>query len=136
MHRRRKVLNIGGAKVQNIGPGGGGAVGKRFAGCKLIGEPPPPISATSNSDSIAKLRIVLKSILLEIPSNKIKGTYIKLVHLCSSFYCFTWALKESVGELLGGRRVCCLPPPKLLGGGGGGGLAPGPPAPSSYAYVV
>ena len=32
------------------------------------------------TDSTAKLRIELKSILLEIPSNKIKGTYIKLVH--------------------------------------------------------
>ena len=32
------------------------------------------------TDNTAKLRIELKSILLEIPSNKIKGTYIKLVH--------------------------------------------------------
>ena len=36
---------------------------------------------TLKTDYIAKLRIELKSILLEIPSNKIKGTYIKLVHL-------------------------------------------------------
>ena len=35
------------------------------------------------TDNIAKLRIELKSILLEIPSNKIKDTYtyIKLTHL-------------------------------------------------------
>ena len=33
------------------------------------------------TDNIAKLRTELKSILLELPSNKIKGTYIKLVIL-------------------------------------------------------
>ena len=36
VHRRRKVLNIGGVRVQNIGGGD-----KRFAGCKLIGAPAP-----------------------------------------------------------------------------------------------
>ena len=36
---------------------------------------------TLKTDIIAKFRIELKSILLEIPLNKIKGTYIKLVHL-------------------------------------------------------
>ena len=72
------------------GPRGGR--GKFFASCKLI-EAPDPQSMPNNyishikNDSIAKLGIDLKSILLEIPSNKIKGTmsYIKLVHLCSSF---------------------------------------------------
>ena len=59
---------------------------KLFAGCKLIGAPAPNqcqiITFLSlNSDHIAKLRIELKSILLEVPSNKIKGTYIKLVLL-------------------------------------------------------
>ena len=43
MYRRRKVLNIGGAKVQNIGGGGGAQL---FAGCKLIGAP-PPVSANN-----------------------------------------------------------------------------------------
>ena len=63
IHKYRKVLNIGrgrGAKVQNIGG---------LRGAKL------------KTDNIAKLRIELKCILLEILSNKIKGTYIKLVHL-------------------------------------------------------
>ena len=70
---RRKVLNIGG--------GGGGGRGVLFAGCKLIGGGPASNQCqivtclTMKTDRIAKLRIKLKSILLEIPSNK-KGTYI------------------------------------------------------------
>ena len=87
---------------------GGG--GKFFAGCKLIGAPNHcQIIAflTLKTDNIAKLRIELKSILLEITI--IKGVYIKLVHF----------------------------PPKLLCVGGGGLLPPLPPphALSSYAYI-
>ena len=82
-HRRRKVLNIGEAMIQNTGMGEGG---KHFAGCKLIGAPAPNqckiiTFLILKTDNIAKLRIELKTILLEIPSNRIKGTYIKLVHL-------------------------------------------------------
>ena len=71
-----------GGKVQNTG----GGRGKLFAGCKLIGAPAHNQCQivtffTLKTDNIAKLRIELKSILLEIPSNKIKGTYIKLVYL-------------------------------------------------------
>ena len=101
-HRRRKVLNIwggggGGGKVQNIGGGVGGARGgKLFIGCKLSGAPAPNqcqiiTFLTLKTDNIAKLRIELKSIcvLSEIPSNEIKGTCIKLVHLWSTFYCLT-----------------------------------------------
>ena len=60
--------------------------GKFYAGCKLIGAPAPNqcqmiTFLTLKTDNIAKLRIELKSILLEIPYNKIKGTKIKLVHL-------------------------------------------------------
>ena len=77
-HRRRKALNIGWGGVQ------GGA--KLFAGCKLIGAPAPNqcqiiTFLTLKTDNIAKLRIELKSICSEISSNKIKGTYIKLVLL-------------------------------------------------------
>ena len=69
--------------VQNIFGGMlGGA--KLFAGCKLIGAIAPNqfqiiIFLTLKTDTIAKLRIEIKSILLEIPLNEIKGTYIKLV---------------------------------------------------------
>ena len=67
--------------------------GKLFAG-KLVGAPAQNqcqiiTFLTLKTDNRAKFRIELKSILLEIPSNKIKGTFIKLVLLCSSFYCFT-----------------------------------------------
>ena len=85
-------MNIGGPRLRILGGGGGagGARGARgaklFAGCKLIGAPAPNqcqivTFLTLKTDDIAKLRIELKSILLEIPSNKIKGTYIKLVHV-------------------------------------------------------
>ena len=73
----------GGGQGSAYWEGKGGA--KLFAGCKLIGAP-----ALNQYQlitfliikivNIAKLRIELKSILLEKPSNKIKGTYIKLVH--------------------------------------------------------
>ena len=84
----------GGGKGQNIWEGGwrevrifGGARGgKLFAGCALIGAPAPIQCQmikflTLKTDNIANLRTELKSILLEIPSNKIKGPYIKLVHM-------------------------------------------------------
>ena len=74
----------GGGNVQNIGGGGGG--GEARGPYLLIGAPAPnqcqiTTFLTLKTDNIAKLRIELKSILLEIPSNKIKGTYNKLVHL-------------------------------------------------------
>ena len=79
----------------NIGGGGEGqgseywgawGGGKLFAGCILIGAPAPNqcqlmTFLTLKTDNIAKLRIELKNIILEIPSSKIKGLYIKLVHL-------------------------------------------------------
>ena len=89
MHWGRKVLKIGGggggggARFRILGGQGGGGL---FAGCKLIGTPAPnqcQIIAflTLKTDNIARLRKELKRTLLEIPSNKIKGTYIKMVHL-------------------------------------------------------
>ena len=59
--------------VKNIWEGGrGGARGaKLLAGCKLIGAPDPSqcqiiTFLTLKTDNIAKLRIIFKSILLEI----------------------------------------------------------------------
>ena len=73
-------------KVRNIWGGGGGKGGKVSASCILIGTLDPNQSQivtflTLKSGNVANLRIELKSILLEIPPNKRKGTYIKLVHL-------------------------------------------------------
>ena len=69
----------------------GGQRGGDFSlvtGCKLIGVPTPSqcqmiTFLTLKTDNKAKLRLELKLILLEIPLNKIKGTYryIKVVHL-------------------------------------------------------
>ena len=83
-HGCRKVLNIGGQGSEYWGPSGGG--GELFAGCKLIGAPTCNqcqiiTFLTLETDNIEKLRIELKSLLLEIPSNKIKGTFIKLINL-------------------------------------------------------
>ena len=55
-------------------------VGKLFAGYKLIGALAPNqcqiiTFLTLKTDNITKSRIKLKSILLEILLNKIKGTY-------------------------------------------------------------
>ena len=71
----------GGGKVQNSGGRGGGKGAKLFAGCKLIGASIPNqcqiiTFLTLKTDNIAKLGRELKTILLEIPLNKIKGTYI------------------------------------------------------------
>ena len=65
------------------GGGGGGKGAKLFADCKVIVAPAPNqcqiiTFLTLKIDNIARFRIELKSILLEIPSNKIKGTYIKI----------------------------------------------------------
>ena len=78
---------MGGEGSECWGCGGGGqGGGQLFAGCKLIGTPAPNQCQIITffilkTDNIAKLRLELKSILLEIPSNKIKGTYMKLVYL-------------------------------------------------------
>ena len=64
--------------------GGGGEL---FAGCKLI-RAPAPIHCQIITFlilkivNIAKLRIELKSILLKIPSNKIKSVYILNWYIC------------------------------------------------------
>ena len=57
-----KVLNIGDQGSEYWGGGGGGGGNQ----CQII------TFLTLKTDNIAKLRIELKSILLEIPSNKNK----------------------------------------------------------------
>ena len=74
-----------GARFRILGGGGGG--GELFAGCKLI-RAPAPIHCQIITFlilkivNIAKLRIELKSILLKIPSNKIKSVYILNWYIC------------------------------------------------------
>ena len=87
------------------GGGGGRGGGQLFAGCKLIGAPAPnqcQIIAffTLKTNYITTLRIELKSIILEIPSTKIKGILLSPLPLSL----FSAILTVCVG-----------------GGGGGGG---------------
>ena len=70
----------GGGKVQNKW-----GWGQLFAGCKLIGSPAPNqcqiiTFLILKTDDIAKLRIEVKSILLEISSKKKR--YIYLIGTC------------------------------------------------------
>ena len=95
----------GGGKVQNIGGGGGRGGGQLFADCKLIGAPAPNQCQiitffTLKTNYITTLRIELKSILLEIPSNKIKGILLSPLAL----------------SLFSAILTVCV-----CGGGGGGG---------------
>ena len=67
------------------------------------------------SDNIENSRIELKGIVLQVPSNQIKVTFIiilpfNLVHLC--FFLFHIEIEEKCGWIIGGG-----------GGGGGGGGA-------------
>ena len=102
-------MNIGGggARFKILGGGGGrGARGDQlFAGCKLIGAPAPNQCQimtffTLKTNYIKQLRIELKSILLEIPSNKINGILLSLLPL----------------SLFSAILTVCV-----WGGGGGGG---------------
>ena len=110
-------MNIGGGGGGVQGSeywGGQGGGGKLFAGCKLIRAPAPDqcqiiIFLTLKTDNIAKLRIELKSILLEIPSNKIKGTYILNWYICDLVLLFHIDIEGKCGWIIG------------RGGGGVGG---------------
>ena len=92
------------------------------------------------SDIIENSRIELRGIVLPVPSNQIKVTFIiilpfNLVHLC--FFLFHIEIEGKGGWIIGGgggeggaKGMLPPPPVKLLGG-------PGPPGPpSSYAYVI
>ena len=121
----------GGGNVQNIG-GPRGA--KLFTGCELIGAPAPNQCQiitffTLKTANIANLRLELKSIYLEITSNK-KRTYInKFInwYTCDLVLLFHIDVEEKCGWIIGG------------GGGGKGyvgplqnywvGAAPSPPPP-------
>ena len=90
------------------------------------------------SDIIENSRIELRGIVLTVPSNQIKVTFIiilpfNLVHF-TIFSCFTWKLKEKMGGLLGGggggRAKGMLAPSQIIGG------PPPPLLPSSYAYEI
>ena len=97
--------------------GGGGWQGGRqtFRWLKTDRNPRPSINSkwffTLKTNSTAKLRIELKNALLEMHSNKIKGTYIKLVHLWSSFTFSHRHWRKLWVDYWGGVKVYYVAPP-------------------------
>ena len=77
---------VGGPRFRILVGGGGAREGGNFADCELIGATAPNqcqiiTFLRLKTDTIAKLRLEQENILLEIHSNKIICTYIKLVLL-------------------------------------------------------
>ena len=90
------------------------------------------------SDIIENSRIELRGIVLPIPSNQIKVTFIiilpfNLVHLWFFPVSHRNWRKRWMDYWGGGGQRVCWPP---LSNYWGGGLAPPPGPPSSYAYVL
>ena len=84
-------------------------------------------------DNIENSRIELKGIVLPVPSNQIKATFIIILpsawYSCD-FFLFHIEIEGNVGGLFGGGGAKnMLPPSQIIGGRGAGPLAP-----SSYAY--
>ena len=104
-------MNIGGGgggQGSKYWGGGGGARGDQlFAGCKLIGAPAPNQCQimtffTLKTNYIKQLRVELKSILLEIPSNKINGISLSLLPLSLFFAILTVCVWGGGGREGGG----------------------------------
>ena len=89
------------------------------------------------SDIIENSRIELREIVLPVPSNQIKVTFIIILPFNFWYICdfFPFHIEGKGGWIIvggggGGGKGYVAPPPKLLGG-------PGPPwPPSSYAYEL
>ena len=63
----------------------------------------------------------LRGIVLPVPSNQIKVTFILFYLQLGAFVifsCFTWKLKVKVGGLFGGPKVMLAPFSNYWGGGG------------------
>ena len=86
------------------------------------------------SDIIENSLIELRGIVLPVPSNQIKVTFIIIYpstwYICD-FFLFHMEIEGKGGWIIGGAKGYVGPPLKLLGGGG---LPPPPWPPSSYAY--
>ena len=156
-HRRRKIYNIGGPRFRILGGQGGGVNSQQAHDVVTTLMRRNDVASTSfrchvptrflisqcqiitflilKSDIIENSLIELRGIVLPVPSNQIKVTFIIIFTLQLGtfviFSCFTWKLKENVG-LLGGQRYVAPPPSQIIVGG----LAPLPlPTPSSYTYI-
>ena len=90
------------------------------------------------SNNIENSRIELKGLVLQVPSNQIKVTFIiilpfNLVHL--SFFLFHIEIEGKCGWIIGGAKGYVAPPPLKLLGGGLAPLAP-PPLPTPMFFVL
>ena len=83
------------------------------------------------SDNIANSRIKLKGIVLPVPSNQIKVTFIIIFlstwYICD-FFLFHIEIEGKCGWIIGGPKGM-LPSSQIIGGGGGAGPAAPPPLP-------
>ena len=84
------------------------------------------------SDIIENSRIEFRGIVLPVPSNQIKVTFVIIFYPSTWYICdfFLFHIEiEGKGRwIIGGPKGYVAPPPKLLGGGGG--LAGPPPLPT------
>ena len=74
------------------------------------------------SDNIENSRIDLKGIILQVPSNQIKVTFIipSTWYICD-FFLFHIEIEGKYGWIIGAGCVCqrlCWPPSQIIGGGG------------------
>ena len=115
----------GGQGSDYWGPRGGG--GQNFS-------PVVYTFLTLKIDNIAKLRIELKSILLEIPSNKIKSTYTHILngYICDLVLLFHIDIEGKCWWIIkGGAKGICPPPSRIIGG-----LPPPTYAYENYSFVT
>ena len=89
------------------------------------------------SDNIENSRVDLKGIILQVPSNQIKITFIIILpltwYICD-FFLFHIEIEGKCGWVIGWTKGYVGPPLKLLGGGGAGPLpTPPPPFPTPMA---
>ena len=88
------------------------------------------------SDNIENSRIELKGIVLQVPSNQIKVTFIIILHFnLVRLWFFHIELEQKCGWIIGGGggggKGYVGPPSQIIGEG----LPPPPPPPPSYAYA-
>ena len=125
---RFRILGGGGARFRILGGGGGGQFPSRHMvsfrrdvpsryvinQCQII------TFLILKSDIIKNSRIKLKGMVLPVPSNQIKVTFLLFYpstwYICD-FFLLDIKIEEKCSWIIGvggrGQRVCCRPPPPL-----------------------
>ena len=87
------------------------------------------------SDNIENSRIELKGIVLPVPSNQIKATFLLFYpstwYICV-FFLFHIEIEGLCGWIIGGAKGYVAPPTSQIIGEGEGGRPPAPPAPPLF----